>query len=351
MTDWSGPPPSARYLAFGYTAVQNGVLVLYGWFYDLSRATPAEAQVMGKRYLGSTDEAGARKVAHEFAADLLAALGAQSLFGTKIVFVSDRTSKKGDKEIWMMDWDGSNQLQITRFQTLSEHPALSPDSSRIAFAMLGRKPSWVVNVFSLDPVRQLPFYNPDAPTNATPSFTPDGKRIVYSSNASGFAQIYAANLDGSGLERISSAQTIEMEPKVNPKTGAQIAFVSGRSGPQQIYSMNLDGAEVERLTTGEGEAGNPAWSPDGKSLAFAWTRGFAPGNWNIFVMDVASRQYNQLTRNEGRNENPSWSPDGLHIVFSSTRAGRPEIFSMLADGSDVRQLTTEGDNWQPVWGK
>jgi TolB protein len=66
---------------------------------------------------------------------------------------------------------------------------------------------------------------------------------------------------------------------------------------------------------------------------------------------VASRQYNQLTRNEGRNENPSWSPDGLHIVFSSTRAGRPEIFSMLADGSDVRQLTTEGDNWQPVWGK
>ena len=174
---------------------------------------------------------------------------------------------------------------------------------------------------------------------------------MYSSNASGFAQIYIANLDGSGLQRILSDQAIDMEPKVNPKTGAQIAFVSGRSGPQQIYTMNLDGAEVERLTTGEGEAGNPAWSPDGKSLAFAWTRGFEPGNWNIFVMDVASRQYSQLTHNEGRNENPSWSPDGLHIVFSSTRTGRAQIFTMLADGSDVRQLTTEGNNWQPVWGK
>ena len=69
-------------------------------------------------------------------------------------------------------------------------------------------------------------------------------------------------------------------------------------------------------------------------------------------MDVASHKVmTQLTHGEGRNENPSWAPDGKHIVFASTRSGRPQIYSMLADGSQVQQLTTQGRNETPVWGK
>jgi TolB protein len=349
LTDWSGPPVSANYLAFGYTAAQNDVLVLSGWLFDLSRGNASNAQVIGKRYLSSVDEAGARKVAHEFAADILEILGGKSLFGTKIIFVSNRSGSK-NKEIWMMDPDGSNQRQVTRFNSLSIQPAISPDSTKIAFVSYsGGNPG--IFVFSVDPIRRLPFYNQVASVNETPEFTPDGKRIVYSSSASGWAQIYVANLDGSGLKRISSSQAIEVEPKVNPKTGNDIAFVSGRSGPQQIYRMNMDGADVERLTPGEGEASNPSWNPDGQHLAFSWTRGYATGNFNIFWMDVATRNYVQLTHSEGRNENPSWAPDGRHIVFMSTRTGSPQIYSMLADGSQVQQLTNQGSNWSPVWGK
>src|SRR5579883_101602 len=258
MTDWSGPPVSANYLAFGYTAVQNDVLVLSGWLYDLSRGTPANAQVLGKRYLASVDEAGARKVAHEFAADILMLLGGKSLYGTTIVFVSNRT---GNKEIWMMDPDGSNQRRITHFNSLSIEPAISPDGSKIAFTSYA-KGNPAIFIFSVDPLRQLPFYNQRASVNETPEFTPDGKQILYSSSASGWTQIYIANLDGSGLHRLSSSAAIEVEPKVNPKTGTEIAFVSGRSGPQQIYRMNIDGGDVERLTNGEGEASNPSWNPD-----------------------------------------------------------------------------------------
>ncbi|HJT90269.1 MAG TPA: DPP IV N-terminal domain-containing protein [Bryobacteraceae bacterium] len=347
MSDWSSPPVSANYLAFGYLAPQNNVLVLFGWFYDLSRGTPANAQVIGKRYLGSVDDAGARKVAHEFAADILAIFGQKSLFGTKIVFVSNRT---GHKEIWMMDPDGSNQRQITHFNSLSIEPTISPDSSKIAFTSYARGNPGIF-VFSVDPVRQLPFYNQVASVNETPEFTPDGKQIVYSSSASGWAQIYIANLDGSNLRRISSSRAIEVEPKVNPKTGNDIAFVSGRSGPQQIYRMTIDGADVERLTPGEGEASNPSWNPDGQHLAFSWTRGYATGNFNIFIMDVATQKYTQLTHSEGRNENPSWAPDGLHLVFMSNRTGSSQIWTMLADGTQLRQLTTQGSNETPVWGK
>jgi TolB protein len=350
LTDWSGPPASANYLAFGYTAVTNDVLVLYGWLFDLSRGTPANAQVIAKRYLGSVDEVGARKIAHEFAADILALFGGQSLFGTKIIFVSNRTGNSHNKEIWMMDPDGSNQRQMTHFNSLSIQPAISSDAAKIAFTSYARGNPGIF-IFSVDPVRQLPFYNQVASVNETPEFTPDGKQILYSSSASGWAQIYIANLDGSGLRRISSSSAIEVEPKLNPKSGNEIAFVSGRSGPQQIYRMNLDGGDVERLTPGEGEASNPSWNPDGQHLAFSWTRGYATGNFNIFIMDVASRNYVQLTHSEGRNENPSWAPDGQHIVFMSTRSGSSQIYAMLSDGTQVRQLTNQGNNWSPVWGK
>ena len=53
----------------------------------------------------------------------------------------------------------------------------------------------------------------------------------------------------------------------------------------------------------------------------------------------------------GSNENPHWAPDGRHLVFSSTRSGRSQIYSMLADGTEVKQLSTQGGNWMPVWAK
>jgi len=351
MADWSGPPVQANYLAFGYTAPQNGVLVLYGWMYDLGQgpAPSSNAQVIGQRYLGSLDEAGARKVAHEFAADIIARFGGESLFGTHIYFTSDRS---GHKEVWMMDPDGKNQKQITHFNSISVEGSPSPDGTKVAFtSFVHGNPG--IFVFSVDPVRDLRFYNQGASVNSSPSFTPDGKQIVYSSSAGRCCRIFIANLDGTGFRPITSLVSIDTEPKVNPKTGNEILFTSGRSGPQQVYRMNMDGADVERLTDGTGDAGNPSWRPDGQGLAFAWTRGYAIGGWNIFVMDVASRQYLQLTHAEGKNEHPSWAPDGRHLAFSSTRGGgsRYQVYTMLADGTQVQALTTQGSNERPFWGK
>jgi len=263
--------------------------------------------------------------------------------------VSNRT---GHKEVWVMDQDGKNQRQLTRFNSTSIEPTVSPDGSKIAFTSYARiNPA--IFIFSVDPVRDLRFYNQRASVNETPEFTPDGKQMVYASSAPNdrCCRIYIANLDGSGLRPITTSSFIDVEPKVNPKTGNEIVFVSGRSGPQQIYRMNMDGSDIERLTPGEGEASNPAWNPNGQHIAFAWTRGYAPGNWNLFIMDVSSRETVQLTHGEGRNENPSWAPDGRHLAFSSNRTGKSQIFTMLADGTEIRQFTTQGNNYMPVWVK
>jgi len=352
LTDWSGPPVSAGYLAFGYTAVVNNVLVLYGNLFDLSRGTAGNAQVLGKQYLASTlDENGARQVAHQFAADIVALFGGKPLVGTHIYYVH-QASFRTPKEIWVMDPDGKNQRQITHFNSLTIEPSVSPDGSKIAFTSYAKgRPA--IFVFSVNPVRDLRFYNQDASMNAQPSFTPDGKQIVYSSTASSSGQlcrIFIANLDGSGFRPLTSSRFIDTEPKVNPK-GGTIVFSSGRSGPEQIYMMNMDGADIERLSEGTGEASNPSWNPDGQHIAFAWTRGYAAGKFNIFTMDVATRGYVQLTHDDGKNENPSWAPDGVHLAFMSNRTGRSQIYSMLADGSQVQQLTHDGLNFSPAWGQ
>ena len=131
MTDWSGPPVSANYLAFGYTAVQNGVLVLRGWFFDLRRDTTGERA--GDRQdatsARSTKPAPARSRTNSPPTSWPCSAASRSL-GTHIYFVSNRT---GHKEIWAMDSDGKNQRQITHFNSDSIEPAVSPDGTKIAF--------------------------------------------------------------------------------------------------------------------------------------------------------------------------------------------------------------------------
>jgi TolB protein len=358
LTDWSGPPVNANYLAFGYTAVQNNQIVLYGWLFDVQQTNTTAAQVIGKIYLGSLDGAGAIKVARDFAADILKQFGAVSLAGTKMYFVSNRT---GHKEIWSMDYDGSNQKQFTAYGTITTFPVVSPDGTKVAFTTypVRRGPGGriigegqpEIYIHSAETGRKLVYYNQKASMNAASDFLLDSRHLLIYCTASGYSQIYETDLDGSGLRRVTHSGSLEVEAKVNPKTGNDAVFVSGRGGTPQIYRMNIDGTDVVRLTTGEGDAVNPSWSPDGQHIAFAWTRGYEPGNFNIFVMDVATRDFVQLTHGAGRNENPSWAPDGVHLVFSSTRGRSTQLYTMAADGTGVQQLTTQGNNEKPVWTK
>ncbi len=345
LTDWSGPPVSANWLAFGYTAVQDNRLVLFGWLFNTAQPDVASAQVIGKLYFGSLDADGAKKVARDFAADILQQFGAKSLAGTKIYFVSDRT---GSKEIWSMDYDGSHQQRLTQYKSTSSMPAVSPDGKMFAFTTYaGGNPQ--IRIHSVETGRRLPFYNPVSSVVETPEFAPDGKQLLFATTLNGWVQICISNLDGGNFRRISNVRAIEVSPKVNPKTGSDMLFISGRGGRQQLWHMNLDGTDMQQFTTGEGDVANPAWSPNGQQIAFAWTRGYEPGNFNIFVMDVAARKPVQLTQNSGRNENPWWAPDGVHLVFTSKRGGSTQIYTMLSDGTNVQQLTTQGNNLQPVW--
>jgi TolB protein len=344
---WSAPPPNAAMLAFGNLGVASGRLTVQGWLYDVKNTQ--SPLVLGKQYADDApSDAAVRVMAHKFADEIIYRLGGgiQGIAESQIYFVSDRS---GHKEIWGMDYDGANQHQITNLRTISLSPRVSPDGSRVAFSAL-MKGGWEIMMYSLD-LNRLVTFPRYAGTNLSPAWSGDGLKLAFSSSRGGEPEIYLADSSGGNLRRLTDSKGPDVSPAWNRKTNAEIAFVSGRTGLPQIYTMGTDGTNQQRMTD-QGYAVSPSWSPNGQFLAFAWVRKYGPGEpgaSDIYLMDIASKQWVQLTHDGGRNDFPSWSPDGRHIVFQSNRSGSLEIWSMLADGTKVQQLTFTGRNTQPNW--
>ncbi|MEO5922618.1 MAG: hypothetical protein ABIR70_02215 [Bryobacteraceae bacterium] len=347
LTDWSASPVSANYLGIGSVDTTGTDMVLRGSMLNVGLADLRTATTFANNpYFGPANEAGARKIGHEYAADILKYLGAQSLSGTKIYFVSDRT---GQTEIWSMDFDGQNQQQMTRDRTNVGSPTVSADAKLVSYRSMVNGVGWQLRVIDTETRRQKPFLNPQTSYLTSPAFSPDGKKLWFAMAYGDAGQLTVANIDGSGRERVSQNRAVEVEPRPNPKNPDELLFISGRTGKPQLYKMNAKGSGVEMITTNDGDVANPAWSPDGRFVAFAWTRGYVPGSFNIFIQTVATKQFVQLTKENGSNENPSWAPDGVHLVYSNKRGSSTQIYSMLANGTRVKQLTSSGNNAQPVW--
>ena len=344
---WGDPPPNAGVLTFGNVGVNSGKIDVQGWLYDVKN--PGAPQILGKQYKEDATPDMARLIAHRFADEIIARLGSgiPGIAESQIYFVSTRS---GTKEIWSMDYDGANQKQITKLGTIALSPRISPDGSRLAFSGLTKEPSWQIMMYSMDLGRTVAFPR-NGGDNFSPAWASDGTKIAFSSTMhSGLSEIVIADANGSGTRRLSTGKG-DVSPVFNPKTNGQIAWVSGRTGLPQIYVMDADGSNVQRMTD-QGYAVSPAWSPNGLLLAFAWVRNYGPGvlgGSDIYLMDIASRQIIQLTHDGGRNDFPSWSPDGRHIVFQSNRTGNEQIWSVLADGTHLQQLTRQGRNSQPNW--
>ncbi len=343
---FSAPPVNASMLAFGNLGASGNTLTVQGWLYDVKNI--ASPQVLGKQYTDAATTDAARLTAHKFADEIIFRLGGgvPGIAESSIYFISSRS---GHKEVWAMDYDGNNQHQVTHQGSISLSPRISPDGSRLAFSSVTRG-NWEILMYSLDLGRLVSFPRFGG-GNYSPSWSPDGTKLALASSRGGTTEIYTCDNNGAGLKQITRSRGPESSPSWNRKTGAQIAFVSGRTGLPQIYTMDADGTNLQKMTD-QGYAVSPAWSPNGQFLVFAWIRHYgpgAPGAQDIYIMDIASKQWVQLTHDGGRNDFPSWSPDGRHIVFQSSRAGGEQLWTMLADGTEQKQLTFAGSNTQPNW--
>ncbi len=348
LPQWSAAPANAAMVAFGSLSTDNGRMFVSGWLFDArNTVTP---QVLVKQYNDTAGEESARTIAHRFADEIILRLGGgiNGIAETKIYFISSRS---GTKEVWVMDYDGQNQHAVTHLGTISISPRISPDNSRLAFASLGSN-GWDIRMYSFDLNRYVAFPAGTAGgSNQSPAWSGDGSKIAFSSSRSGNPEIWLSDASGGNLHKQTAFKGPNDAPTYNPRTGAQIAWVSGRTGLPQIYTMDIEGSNVQRITDG-GYAVSPSWSPNGQLLAFSWNRKYGPGDPggdDIHVIDLASKDYLQITHESGSNDFPSWAPDGRHIVFQRTLGSHTEIWSMLADGTQQRQLTRSGNNSMPNW--
>ena len=294
----------------------------------------------GKRYRGSADALS--KIAHLIADDLVRAVnGKPGIFQSHIGFASNRT---GNFEIWLMDWDGANQRQITRHNALSILPSWSADNERMVYTSFARGTSdmYIINRRGGARTRVPTGLN----LNTSATFSPISNDIAFVGSVAGNPDIYLVKDDGSNLRRLTHDSSIESTPEWSPN-GRQISFTSGRSGSPQIYTMDAEGSSVQRISF-EGEWNDDAtWSPDGSQIAYTSR---VNGRFQIRIADLANRT-SRILAGEASNEQPAWSPDGKWIAFQSNRSGRWQIYRMRVDGNDLLQLTFDGENKDPDWSK
>lgn len=311
--------------------------------------------VLGKTYKAKTSEV--RTIAHTFANDVLKELtGSRGMFLSRIV--TSRSTRPGQKEIFVMDWDGANSQQVTSQKTIAQSPSWSFDGRMIAysaFAFHANEKRRNLDLFTYDTStgrRFLVSYRKGINSGST--FTPTNRHILLTISNAGNPDLYKMSLDGKSLERITNGPrgAMNVEPAVSPD-GSKIAFSSDRNGRPHIFVMNADGTGVKQITIAGEYNASPRWSPDGKRIVFA---GNDKGHFDIFTVNADGSDMIRLTsakKPNGKwadNEDPSYSPDGRNVLFVSNRTGANQLYIVTIDGETEKRITYDSHQYfKPHW--
>jgi Tol biopolymer transport system component len=261
----------------------------------------------------------------------------------QIAFASNRT---GNYDIWVIRGDGTSPKNLTNRPSKDDHPAFSPDGTKIAF-MSDRDGNEEIYVMGSDGSSITRLTN--SPQRDTePVWSPDGTKIAFVSyRDGGQADVYVMNSNGTDPVNI----TLVPGPDTDPSWGAnnRIAFTSERSGTAQIYTMNPNGGGLTGPVTSSGKNFLPKWNSVGNRITFVSDR---DGNQEIYSMRQGGEEQTRLTSNPAADWDPSYAPDSSRIVFSSARvtADNLELYVMNIDGTNAERITIQaGDDVHPTW--
>jgi TolB protein len=332
--DWS--TIGAEYLVKGGYQMDDRELVMELRLFDVTKG----ALLVGKRYSGRPDDRG--RIIRQFANEILVALtGEAGVFDTRIAFIKKGTSAT---ELYTINFDGSDLRRITHHNSLTLSPRWSPDGRRLAYTSFkDGNPDIYLQELDSGKTEKIVSY---PGLNLPGSWSRDGAMLLVTLSREGSPGIYDMNVGSRILQRLTRESTINVSPVRSPDE-KRIAFVSNRNGSPQIYVMDADGGNVRRLTMEGNYNTSPAWSPKAKKIAY---EGSVNGQFQIFVIDEEGGAPRQMTFDRGDHESPSWSPDGRYLVHSVRGGGRNRIAIMNAGGGSSRVLQEGGDSFQsPFW--
>jgi TolB protein len=286
---------------------------------------------------------------------LAAAPGATSFAGGdgRVVFSSGR-------DLLTVLPDGSALQPLTTTPGVEEAQASwSPDGSRVAFRVgtAGTSDVLQVALMNADGTGRTVVTSGDH-HSSQPSWSPDGGQIVYRRSVPGAdlsGDIWSIGADGSSPHPLIALPGDERYPSLSPD-GTRLAFTTRPTGDDvEIAVARVDGGGVSAITDNGVFDSSPSWSPDSRRIAFErGPAGDDPGN-DVWSMAADGTEQRQLTTSAGLDEGPAWSPSGSRIAFTSTRSGSSDTWTMAADGTDQQRLTAlpgteESPDWQPLPG-
>jgi TolB protein len=296
---------------------------------------------VGKRYVGRVKDY--RRIAHKFADEIINQFtGVPGIFNTRIAYVS--TSGGRFKEIHVSHLDGSEKFQVTNNHTINLSPSWTPDGKSILYTSYKDRNSSLY-LFELYSGKEIKL----APRNGRylgGKLSPDGQFIAATMEMGGNSNLYLLDRTGQLVRRLTENRGIEVSPSWSPDS-RQLVFVSDRGGSPQLFILDVASGKSRRLTYSGSYNTSPEWSPKGDRIAYT---GRVGSRFAVFSIGVDGGEARKLTAESADSEDPTWSPDGRFIAFSSNRAGKYHLYIMQASGENQRRLTgSGGDDTKPSW--
>jgi Tol biopolymer transport system component len=260
-------------------------------------------------------------------------------------YVAFESSREDDHlQIYVMRIDGTGVRRLTRSASIDVDPIWSPDGKWIMFRSFATPQSEALDIVRIDGTGRHTIVS--AKSIGWPRISPDGKRVAFqSSDKNGKAEIVTLKINGTDPQPVPTGLDRPWDPAWSPD-GKHLVFAQQppdeedpNTVTESVYISDVSGSNRRLLATFQGFIQLPAWSPDGKTIAYqTWTA--KRGDADIVLLDVATGTFSSITHRDRPylDETPAWLPDG-RLLFQSTRDGRYEIYSMNKDGSDQQRLT------------
>ena len=235
---------------------------------------------------------------------------------------------------------GCSEAQTPTSSEKTEYPVFEGGTSKLAFAsQKTTKDQYEIFVYDFA-TKNLSQLTANGFADTSPSWSPDGQKIVYSSNVNGIYQLFTMKSDGGEQVQLILSHTDDTQPawEPGPTGGIKIAYQSNGNGDYDIYLYNMSYKTIKAITETDSQETQAVWSPDGQQIAFVSNH---DGDFEIYVMGASGSNPLQLTKNEAYDSSPSWSPDGKQIAFISRRSPDQhfQLYVMNTDGSQETQLT------------
>ncbi len=305
--------------------------------YEISKGTTPSLTKTYKR--AGTDT---RTIVHRWCNEVVKYYtGEPGFFGSKIAFTA---KGKGTSAIYAMDFDGANAYAVSHNSSTNILPAWSPSGGQIAYTSFMRSnPDLYVSPAGGGRPKKL---SGQRGMNTGASWSPDGSKIAVTLSKDGNPEIYIISAsDGSVVKRITNDQAIDTSPAWSPD-GSMIAFVSDRNGGPQIFVVSAGGGAARQVSFNGSYNTTPTWSPKAGKHIIAYTTRDG-GTYDIVTLDLDSKAMVRITQNAGQNEEPAFSPNGRAIAFA--RAGQG-IFIANADGTGEAKKVWSGSATGVDWG-